>query len=112
MRYLHHLRATRRTLWRIGLWCAMLVFVWLLASFLFVYASTRRPHAHFAEPAPSVPWGILEDRQLDTDDGETLGAWFHRGADDACSVIVLHGVGGSRWNSLPSAEFFTGQGCS
>jgi pimeloyl-ACP methyl ester carboxylesterase len=59
-----------------------------------------------------VRWGVLEELQLETEDGETLGAWYYRGAEGAPSVVVLHGLGGSRWNSLPSAEFFAGQQCS
>jgi pimeloyl-ACP methyl ester carboxylesterase len=84
----------------------------LLSSFIIAYVLTRRPHARFAEPALAVKWGPLEEHQLQTSDGETLGAWFYRGNADAPSVIVLHGNGGCRRDGLPSAEFFGEQGCA
>jgi pimeloyl-ACP methyl ester carboxylesterase len=59
-----------------------------------------------------VSWGDLEGCRLETSDGESLGGWFHRGSPNAPCVIVLHGWSGSRWNSLPSAEFFARQECS
>jgi pimeloyl-ACP methyl ester carboxylesterase len=73
---------------------------------------TRRPHAPFPEPAPIVAWGTLEEHRLRTSDGETLGAWFHRGAPSGPSVVVLHGNRGCRGNGLPVAEFFARQGCA
>src|SRR5262249_61720016 len=62
--------------------------------------------------APIVAWGSFEEHQLRTSDGETLGAWLHRGNPYGASVLVLHGNRGCRRNSLPAAEFFAGQGCS
>src|SRR5207248_5876850 len=45
-------------------------------------------------------------------DGQTLGAWFHRGPDDGPSVVILHGNRGCRRDGLPSAEFFAAHDCS
>jgi alpha-beta hydrolase superfamily lysophospholipase len=86
--------------------------LWIGASAGFVKLMTRRPRAWFAEPAPTVVWASFEEHQIRTCDGETLGAWLHRGESGAASVLVLHGHRGSRRNGLASAEFFAGQGCS
>jgi alpha-beta hydrolase superfamily lysophospholipase len=91
---------------------AMLTVLWLLASFAFVYLLTRRPHARFAEPAPQVAWGKLEEHRLTTSDGEDLGAWYHRSAESGPAVVVLHGFRGCRRNSLAAGEFFAERGCS
>jgi alpha-beta hydrolase superfamily lysophospholipase len=86
--------------------------LWLGISLLFVYVLTRRPHARFAEPVPSVSWGILEEHHLHTRDGETLGAWFYRGPKNGPSVVILHGNRGCRGDGLTAAEFYAGQGCA
>jgi pimeloyl-ACP methyl ester carboxylesterase len=112
MKYLGLIRPTRRKLRWLALGAVLLICVWLLVSLLFVYRLTRRPRAWFAEPAPTVAWARLEEHQLHTSDGETLGAWFHRTTGDGPTVLVLHGSGGSRHNSLRAAEFFVGQGCA
>jgi pimeloyl-ACP methyl ester carboxylesterase len=79
---------------------------------LVAYVLTRRPHSKFEEPAPVVSWAMFEDLQLHTSDGQTLGAWFHRGEANGASVLLLHGSRGCRRDSLPSAEFYAQQGCS
>jgi pimeloyl-ACP methyl ester carboxylesterase len=112
MKYLRLFRPTRRRLWLLGTWVLLVVALWLLVSLILVYALTRRPHARFAEPAPVVAWGTLEEHQLRTDDGETLGAWFHRGSPGGPSVVVLHGNRGCRGDGLPVAEFFAARGCA
>jgi len=66
----------------------------------------------FAEPAPVISWGVLEEHRLHTSDGEILGAWYQRGTDNAPSVILLHGNRGQRANSLPAAEFYAAHGCA
>jgi pimeloyl-ACP methyl ester carboxylesterase len=86
--------------------------LWLSLSLAFVYVLTRRPHARFAEPAPVVAWAAFEEHRLQTSDGESLGAWFHRGRPGTPCVIVLHGNRGCRAAGLPAAEFFARQGCA
>ncbi len=109
---MHRLRPFRLTRRRLAALAVLLPLGWFVASLLFVYVLTRRPHARFAQPAPAVSWGTLEEHRLRTRDGETLGAWFLGGPADGPSVLVLHGYRGSRWNSLSAGEFFHVQGCA
>src|SRR5262249_18484735 len=106
MKYLRHFRPTRRNLRVLAICAFLLPALWLLVSLVFVYARTRRPPAPFAEPAPAVAWGTLEEHRLPTSDRETLGAWLHRGPPHAPSVVLLHGNRGCRRDSLRAAEFF------
>ncbi|WZP00911.1 alpha/beta hydrolase [Isosphaeraceae bacterium EP7] len=86
---------------------------WMLASFGVAYRLTRRPRPPFAEPPPIVGWGLLEPHRLKTVDGQEVGAWYAAGTDDeAPSVLVLHGNGGSRRNCLGRAEVPASAGCS
>jgi alpha-beta hydrolase superfamily lysophospholipase len=96
----------------LGLGTLLLVAVWLLGSLLVVYRLTHRPHALFAEPAPTVSWATIEEHRLQTSDGESIGAWLVRGKPDEPVVLVLHGFRGSRGASLPAAKFYAEQGCS
>jgi dipeptidyl aminopeptidase/acylaminoacyl peptidase len=112
MKLLSIFRPTRRRLRWLGICTLLLSALWLLGSLIFVYVLTRRPHAPFAEPAPAIAWGSLEEYRLHTSDGETLGAWLYRGPSDGPSVVVLHGNRGCRRDGLTAAEFFAGQGCS
>lgn len=99
--------------WRVVVSAGLLLPVlWLSISLAFVYVLTRRPHALFAEPAPVVAWGKLEGARFETSDGETLGAWLHRGSEDRPSVLLLHGNRGCRRDCLPAAEFFASRGSS
>jgi alpha-beta hydrolase superfamily lysophospholipase len=102
----------RSRLWRIAISLGVLVVLWLMISFAAAYRLTHRPRARFAEPAPRVAWGTLENLRIDTGDGQTLGAWFADGRTDAPSVLVLHGNKGSRFNSLPRAGTFAARGCA
>jgi alpha-beta hydrolase superfamily lysophospholipase len=105
-------RPKRRSLSLLCIYAVLLPALWLLVSLTFVYVLTRRPHARFAEPAPAIAWGTLEEHRFRTSDGETLGAWLHRGRPDGASVVLLHGNRGCRRDSLPAAEFFAGQNCA
>jgi alpha-beta hydrolase superfamily lysophospholipase len=82
------------------------VLLWLLASFVVAYRLTRRPQALFAEPAPVVADWRIEAPRLRTIDGEDIGCWFVEGPEDGPSVVLLHGNGHSRSDSLPVAELF------
>jgi alpha-beta hydrolase superfamily lysophospholipase len=92
---------------------AAVVALWLLASAFFVYRSTGRRRAPFAEPIPNVPWARFESHRITTGDGEQLGAWYASGKESSPTVLLLHGNGGSRWNSLQRAAIFaTERGCA
>lgn len=86
--------------------------LWLTVSWIAAYQLTRRPRAWFAEPAPGVAWGVLEDHRLTTRDGHELGAWFVEGRPEAPSVLLMHGHRGSRGDCLNRAEILTKAGCS
>ena len=97
--------------WLVGT-AVTLVSLWLMVSLAVAYRLTHRSRAVFAEPAPLVEWGRLESHRIATADGQELGAWLLRGRDDAPSVLLLHGNGGSRRQCLPIAELLAAEGCS
>jgi pimeloyl-ACP methyl ester carboxylesterase len=110
---LNLLKMCRRRRIRIAcLTLCSLIILWLLLSLLCVYRLTRRSHPPFAEPAPEVAWAHFESLRLPTADGQEIGAWFAQGPDAGPSVMLLHGNGASRQQSLPMAEYFAAQGCS
>jgi alpha-beta hydrolase superfamily lysophospholipase len=86
--------------------------LWLILSWAVAYRLTRRPHPWFAEPVPSVTWGEVEAHRLRSRDGHELGAWLVRGNDEAPSVLLLHGNGGSRGKCLDRAAILAGEGCT
>jgi uncharacterized protein len=103
----------RRNKWRrIGFQAALLVSLWLFASFAVAYRATRRPHRLFAEPPPAISWGEIQSVRLPTEDGEELGGWFVMGQVEKPAVVLLHGHRGCRGNCLSQAEVFAGAGCS
>ena len=91
--------------WLVGITIVLLA--WLIVSSAIAFRLTRRPRAWFAEPAPSVAWGSIQDHRLRTCDGQDIGAWFVEGKDEENTpqVLLLHGNKGSRANSLKRAEF-------
>jgi alpha-beta hydrolase superfamily lysophospholipase len=91
---------------------AVFLVLWLTVSWAVAYRLTRRPRRWFAEPAPTVAWGTIAAHRLETRDGHTLGAWLVRGRDGAPSVLLVHGNGGSRWNTLGTAEMLAERGCT
>jgi pimeloyl-ACP methyl ester carboxylesterase len=91
---------------------AVFFVVWLTMSWAVAYRLTRRPRPWFAEPAPTVAWGTIVPHRLETRDGHALGAWLVPGRDDAPSVLLVHGNGGSRWNCLGQAEVLAARGCT
>jgi uncharacterized protein len=105
-------RPVKKRLVICGLTFVGLVVAWLMISLVVAYKMTRRPRASFAEPPPSVAWGALEPHRLKTRDGHEIGAWFARGAAGSPSVLIMHGNGGSRRNSLSRAEIFAREGYS
>ncbi len=86
--------------------------LWLTVSWAVAYRLTRRPRPWFAEPAPVVAWGTITSLGLETQDGHQLGAWLVLGRDEAPSVLLVHGNGGSRRNSLERAEILASRGCT
>jgi alpha-beta hydrolase superfamily lysophospholipase len=97
---------------RAGFILAAVVTLWIIASWSCGYYLTRRARSPFAEPAPAVAWGRLEQLRLSTSDGQEIGAWFGAGPEDGPSVLLLHGNGDSRSTLLPLAEFFARRRCS
>ena len=104
--------ARKKRLRRVAIALAVVLLVWLVASFQVAYRLTHRPLARFEEPAPRVAWGALEEHHLKTGDGEEIGAWFVDGRDDKPSVLLLHGNSGSRKTSLSRAAVFASAGCA
>jgi alpha-beta hydrolase superfamily lysophospholipase len=90
----------------------VLLALWLLASLAVAYRLTRRPQRSFPEPIPSATWSKLECHRLKTRDHHEIGAWFVRCEEDGPSVLLLHGIGGSRAACLSRAEMLADQGCA
>lgn len=86
----------------VSLAAGMLGTYWNIQKFL------KRPSPAYTESAP--PPGAEEVR-LKTSDGETLGAWYFPAPKNAPTVVVLHGLGGSRSSSAPAAKFWAEFGC-
>jgi alpha-beta hydrolase superfamily lysophospholipase len=105
-------RFTRRRVTAAALLLCAGVVLWLLSSYLVAYRLTRRPHPRTAEPAPAVEGWRVDSPRHRTVDGEDIGCWYVEGADGGPSVVLLHGQGGSRGNSLPVAKLLAGEGCS
>ena len=104
---------TKRRLRRMAILAVVVLSCWLIASYAVAYRLTHRHRPPFAEPAPQAAWGRLEPHRIATSDGEQLGAWYAEGRDDAPSVLILHGNGGSRWNCLNRASLLASEGgCS
>jgi len=103
---------SRRRVRRGAIALGIVLLVWLIVSLTVAYRLTHRRRPRFEEPAPHVAWGPLEDLRIKTSDGEDIGAWFVDGRDDSPSVLLLHGNGGSRQNSLSRAETLASQGCA
>jgi uncharacterized protein len=86
--------------------------IWLLASSAVAYRLTRRSHPRADEPVPQITWGEIEVQRLKTSDGEELGAWFVDRADQAPSVLLLHGNNGNRGHTLGRAQLLVSHGYS
>ena len=84
----------------------------MLSSLAAAYALTCRHGPRSAEPVPKIGDGKLESHCLKASDGEDLGAWFIEGPPEGPSVLVLHGHGGRRWNSLRRSKLLASHGCS
>jgi hypothetical protein len=91
---------------------ALMLTLWLLACLVVAYRLTRRPQPPFAEPLPTADTGRFESHRLKTIDGQEIGAWFVPGAEDAASVLLIHGIGASRSACLSRAKILATQGCS
>ncbi|MHC5538184.1 alpha/beta hydrolase [Singulisphaera rosea] len=85
---------------------------WFSISLAVAYKLTRRPQPPFAEGVVDVPWGTLVSERLKTRDGHEIGAWYHEGREGLPTILLLHGNGGSRKNSLERAEVLASRGYS
>ena len=86
------------------------VVAWLLVATAVAYRLTHRRQARRDEPAPRVEWGQIESHRIKTSDGEELGAWFIDRADQAPSVLLLHGINGDRGHTLSRARMLVDHG--
>jgi uncharacterized protein len=105
-------RRGRRRLRRVAVATAVFVVLWLFVSWVVAYRLTRRSRPWFAEPAPNLAWGTIVPHRLTTSDGHSLGAWLVAGRDEAPSVLLIHGNGGSRRDCLDRAEILAARGCT
>ena len=86
--------------------------VWMLTSLAVAYALTRRHGRRSVSLCRISRDWKLESLRLKTSDGEELGAWFAEGRAEGPSVLVLHGHGGRRSNSLRLGKMLASQGCA
>jgi fermentation-respiration switch protein FrsA (DUF1100 family) len=85
--------------------------LWAGASLAVVTLAMRRGRDRFEEWLPERLVGRAESVRISTRDGEELGAWFlDAERDDAASVLLLHGRGGTRASRLDAAQIFEGAG--
>jgi alpha-beta hydrolase superfamily lysophospholipase len=107
------MRLITRQRFRLGLLVlGVLLMLWLLASLAVAYRLTRRSQPPFPEPVPAADWGQFEPLRLKTSDGQEIGAWFVAGAEEAPSVLLVHGIAASRSACLSRAKMLAAQGCS
>jgi len=84
--------------------------VWLIVSWVAAYRLTRRRRPPFPEPIPASVAKGYESIRLRSRDGQDIGAWYRDEPGDGPAVLILHGNGGSRWNSLTRAEALAASG--
>ena len=95
--------STRRRRWKkrvIRIATGVLI-LWLASTALTDWIMTRRFRGPRPEPMPALPGVEIQEQRLITSDYENLGAWFIRGRPDAPSVLLLHGIGGTRRDFVP-----------
>jgi uncharacterized protein len=81
----------------LGLLClGGLVASWLLISLAVAHRLTQRLRPPFDETTPTVDLGQFESLRLKTEDGQEIGAWLVAGDEEAPTILLLHGNGGSR----------------
>jgi uncharacterized protein len=105
---MQHIPLRRLKLWLLPL--GVLVTVWILVSLAVAYRLTRRAQPQFSEPLPTADWGKFEPHRLETSDGQEIGAWLVVGAEDAPTVLLIHGIGASRSACLSRARMLSTQG--
>jgi uncharacterized protein len=105
---MQHVTLRRFKFWLLTL--GVLLTLWLLVSLAVAYWFTRRPQPPFPEPLPAADWGKFEAHRLKTSDGEEIGAWLVVGAENAPSVLLIHGIGASRSACSSRAKMLATQG--
>jgi pimeloyl-ACP methyl ester carboxylesterase len=83
---------------------AGLAIAWFAASLWAARHFTSRRRPVFAEPIPQIGWAKVEHQRLRTRDGQEIGTWFFRGAEDRPAVVLLHETGGCRSAALERAH--------
>ncbi|MCA9113127.1 MAG: alpha/beta fold hydrolase [Planctomycetaceae bacterium] len=86
------------------------LFGWLTSSAIVTWRLTHRDSPREIEPLPTIPDAKVEDLQLRTTDGETIGAWLFRGESDNPCVIVTHGRGSTRRHRLKEITILVNSG--
>ncbi len=107
---MQHITLRRFKLWLLPL--GVLLTLWLLVSLAVAYRFTRHPQPLFLEPLPAADWGKFEPHRFKTSDGQEIGAWLVVGAEDAPSVLLIHGIGASRSAGLSRAKMLAWEGNS
>jgi pimeloyl-ACP methyl ester carboxylesterase len=77
-----------------------LVLLWLIVSYVVVSRATARAEPIRSQPVPEKVRGTVKTLQINTRDGERLGAWFIEGREELPLIVLLHGNGGSRASCL------------
>ncbi|HYO51756.1 alpha/beta hydrolase [Archangium sp.] len=83
---------------------------WAGSGALVTWRLTRRARPVFAEPAPALARGAIEEHRIVAADGLGVGAWLVRGEPGSPCVLMLHGNGGSRTSLRSLLEELVGQG--
>lgn len=95
---------------RIALLIGAAVVLGIALSGPIAWRLTARPSARFDEPAPEIAAASVEGARLMTADGLGIGAWLVDGPGARGTVVLVHGIGGSRTQMLPRIEWLVGLG--
>lgn len=86
---------------------------WAAGSLAISWRLTKRARRPYAETLPAELVGRARELRLTTSDREELGAWYLPATnDDAPSVAIGHGLGGSRTQRVGVASVFERAGCA
>ncbi|MDB5388808.1 MAG: Alpha/beta hydrolase family protein [Planctomycetaceae bacterium] len=104
---------SRRRFFKIACFGLGLLFLaWFGISLLAAYSLLTRARSRFVETVPQSPKFDVEEFQLTTSDGETIGSWYIPGKPNFPAVILIHGNGGHRATRWPQAVLIQRAGFS